>query len=658
MFDLLEKTREDLQRWIWKRCPFCGSKAKPTIPTGGGGGYQEHIVLKCPDCNSSLKFVTEWSPIIDFPLVNEIPEMIQDYFCQYLSIQKRENDILLRCCSNMPRDCFGRPPENCYSYHETKIEEAFKTEDYGKAVLEAEATIKLWKEENPEDVPPLGTRQLVWTKRRILNRINWIGWVNSKLDELETAEDFGSAASIAFMVAEEFEEPEFWNRASQLYAKYIKKLKTGLDAEGWSKRRRRKRDIVRAEIMSLEALSEIEKDQKPELWKLAGNKWLELYKLSADPFSHPNFVYYALALRNYALAEPTEAPDLYKRAYEFLMSQLDRLEYPRERLYYEGHGKYFLGLHYLSRANYAPDEDEKISLLENCVKSLNESIELHKIIGLDEAHANVLVNCIKSIICVEKFRRNEKFELIGESTKYLKNAKTYHLPRKIVEVIDALIGSYKEALSAVENPDRALLLMARARGRLNEFIGLLANLTKRDIPIPKMLEAQKEYLSLYLDTISKNVTSFAGRELSFNNIKTSLDEFRVLTERQLYRVFKLTENPSEEIGRSVVQAHFGGSFPQRKLQFREVEVAEGKSDNMLIVDNEKYPFEVKIWWGEQYYQKGLKQIKYYIDHENVSYGFYLIFDPRVRDYRSGGEVIEYDSKKIYQIFIHISPDKP
>lgn len=89
MFDLLEKMREDLQRWVWKHCPFCNSEAKPNIRTGGGGGYQEHIVLECPDCNNFLKFVTEWTPIIDFPLVNEIPGMIQDEYCPYLSIQKK-----------------------------------------------------------------------------------------------------------------------------------------------------------------------------------------------------------------------------------------------------------------------------------------------------------------------------------------------------------------------------------------------------------------------------------------------------------------------------------------------------------------------------------------------------------------------------------------
>jgi len=194
------------------------------------------------------------------------------------------------------------------------------------------------------------------------------------------------------------------------------------------------------------------------------------------------------------------------------------------------------------------------------------------------------MNCVESILCVEKFKKDQKNELIDEAAKHLCTAKTYDLPHKMIETIDALIGSYREAFSAVENPEQALLLMTRSKGKLNEFVRLLPSLSIRDIPILKVLEANRDYLRLYLDTINRNVTSFAGRRISFNNITTVLDQFRELTERQLYRAFKITEYPNEEIGRSLTQAHLAGSFTQRKFQFREVEVAEGKSDNLLIIN--------------------------------------------------------------------------
>ena len=166
------------------------------------------------------------------------------------------------------------------------------------------------------------------------------------------------------------------------------------------------------------------------------------------------------------------------------------------------------------------------------------------------------------------------------------------------------------------------------------------------------------YLAVYLDSIQKNITSFAGRRLSFNNIKTSLDEFRNHTERQLFRAFKITINPNEEIGRRLLQTHLQAAFSRRVFQFSEVQVASGKSDNLLIMNETKYPFEAKLWKGQKYYEKGLGQIKYYMNYENVKYGFYVIFDTRKRDYRSGGNIIEYNSKKIYELFIHINLRAP
>ena len=78
----------------------------------------------------------------------------------------------------------------------------------------------------------------------------------------------------------------------------------------------------------------------------------------------------------------------------------------------------------------------------------------------------------------------------------------------------------------------------------------------------------------------------------------------------------------------------------------------------LAWSEEKYPFEVKIWRGQKRFKIGLNQIKYYIKYENVQYGFYIIFDPRKRGYRSDIETLKYNSHEIYQIFIHINPKSP
>ena len=657
VFEEFKKMREDLQRWIWKRCPFCGSEKQPSRVQAGGGGYQDHIVLKCPNCDNSLKFITDWSPILDVAIVNEIPEMTQGEYCPYLSIQKKKDHILLRCCTYSPRDCFGRSFIECYVYHKTKMDELVDAEDYPNAAIEAGKTIELFKKEHPQVVPYLGTSQLIDIKRRILDSFEWYKWIDDWINELEAAENFGNAASIAFSVAEISGEPKYWKQASEFYNNYGDKLRIALEKETWSyKKQRKNREIVRAEIMSIEALSEIEVDRRSELLKLAGDKWLNLFDQSADPFSHKEFLYYVYHINNYALAEPKEAFILYKKAHDFLVSQLDKLEYSSERTYYQGHAKYYLGLHYLTNTNNISDPDERICLLKKAIFILNEAIELHNKIGLNSAHVNILINVIKSVLCLEKFKKEENYDLINEAEKHLDNAKHFGFPHNMIKATDALIGTYKEAFSAVENPEKALLLMTTAKTKLSELIELLPNIRIKDMPIHKMLKSNIDYLKMYLDIIQRNITSFAGRRINFNNIIVVLNIFRELTESQLYQAFIKT--PYEDTGRCLVQALLAGAFSQRKFQFREVMVAKGKSDNLLIMSMEKYPFEIKIWDGKKYYEKGLGQIKYYMNYENVPYGFYIIFDPRVKKYKSGGEDIKFDSKRIYQLFIHINPKKP
>jgi hypothetical protein len=538
-----------------------------------------------------------------------------------------------------------------------KLKEYLESGDLKRAATEAETTIRLFRNEHPEWVPPNGMHELVEIKHKSLSKADWKKWVKDQIADAEKQEDFGVAAWLAFGAAETYEEPEFWQPSWQLFEKYAAKLKTNLDNESWFEKKKRNRKILQAEIMSLEAQSEINTAQKSQLLRKAGDKWLELYKLSSDPFSHPEFILGAHYYKNYALAEPKEAPDYYNKASEFLNSILDKLQYPREKVYYEGHSKFFKGLHYLSLANLSSKE-ERSDLLEKSAKTFEEAIALSQKIKLETKGAIVIANCVRAILCIEKFNHDDSnFGLVREAIGYLKVAKSFGLHRKNVEIVDALLETYSQALLAAENPTQAVLLIAQAKKNLDAFVQLLPNLQVREIPAPDVLDFQKYYLREYLDTIAKNVKSYAGKALSFNNICASLDEFKVLVESQLYHAFE-ENKPREEIGRSLVQALFCNSFPEKNIQFREVTVAEGRSDNMLVVGMEKYPFEVKIWRGEEYYQKGLEQIKYYMNYENVEFGFYIIFDPRVEKYKSGCESTVYDSKRIYQVFIRIRPNKP
>ena len=195
----------------------------------------------------------------------------------------------------------------------------------------------------------------------------------------------------------------------------------------------------------------------------------------------------------------------------------------------------------------------------------------------------------------------------------------------------------------------------RAQQKIRNYESLVENSEIGGFPINAFLETSRDYLGLHVDELKKSTPDVVRRPFTFNMVSLILDSFREITESQLYNVFKITKTPNEEIGRTLTQAFLSGAFPIRTFQFREVPVAEGKSDNLIIILGEKYPFEVKIWKGPKYYDKGMKQIKYYMDYENVDYGFYIIFDPRKRDYKSGSEVVVYNGKRIYELFIRIKP---
>lgn len=657
-FDRFNQMLDDLRQWVWIKCPFCDSNSLPLRKSAGAGGWTEQIILECPECNRSQKFITDWSPVIHTPLVNEAPEFVQGDYCEYLSIQKKEDHILFRCTARSPRNCFGRSPDGCYSYHHNKLHEFWKNGEMIQAIEEAEKTIELFRIENPQISYPSGTSQLLELQYRVLPRNEWLNWVENKIRKLES-EHIGIAASLAFSVAETFGESSFWKKSINLYNRYRRQLKSKLDTDIWGfERTSISREYIRAEIMILESRSEIEIGKRSELLMQSGNKWLELYKESGSPFSHRDFLLYTFYLKNLALANPATASEQYKEAYNFLMDKVDILEFESEKVYYRGHANYFLGKYYFNEANKADDEEEIISLLLKAINTFKDSIELHKIINLESLNVNILVNFIEVILCVEYFENENDYEFIEKAEYHLIEANKYIIPSKIIDIVDTLINIYKQVYSIEEFPEKSLKIMSRARTKKKELLRTLSQFRISDMPIQRRLEANINYLDVFLDVIQNNVKSLPFKRVNYNNIKKSLISFKESTERQYYTAIRINGKSYENNGRTLIQTHLCATFPNRTFQFREVMVAKGKSDNLLILDGEKYPFEVKIWRGRDRYNIGLKQIKYYMHYENVSYGFYIIFDPRSRDYRSDTEIIKYDSKEIFQLFIHINPKSP
>jgi len=91
----------------------------------------------------------------------------------------------------------------------------------------------------------------------------------------------------------------------------------------------------------------------------------------------------------------------------------------------------------------------------------------------------------------------------------------------------------------------------------------------------------------------------------------------------------------------------------RGYDFKEVEVSEEKRlDIVITFENQKYIVELKIWRGETYHQEGIRQLCDYLDRQNQTSGYLVIYDLRKEMGKQGEwEKIEKQGKEIYAAWV-------
>lgn len=73
---------------------------------------------------------------------------------------------------------------------------------------------------------------------------------------------------------------------------------------------------------------------------------------------------------------------------------------------------------------------------------------------------------------------------------------------------------------------------------------------------------------------------------------------------------------------------------------------------MITFKNRKYIVELKIWRGESYHREGIKQLCDYLDRQNETTGYLLIYDLRKERGKVGeSEKIEISGKEILTAWI-------
>ncbi len=89
------------------------------------------------------------------------------------------------------------------------------------------------------------------------------------------------------------------------------------------------------------------------------------------------------------------------------------------------------------------------------------------------------------------------------------------------------------------------------------------------------------------------------------------------------------------------------------FDFKEVQVSEEKRlDVVITYAKNKYIIELKIWNGEAYHQQGIEQLCDYLERQNQSKGYLLIYDLRKKTGNQGKyEKIEKRGKEIYAAWI-------
>ncbi|HLP48128.1 MAG TPA: AAA-like domain-containing protein [Candidatus Kapabacteria bacterium] len=163
-----------------------------------------------------------------------------------------------------------------------------------------------------------------------------------------------------------------------------------------------------------------------------------------------------------------------------------------------------------------------------------------------------------------------------------------------------------------------------------------------------------DYMSSNLETSGgiKNSAISASyiREDGTLDIKKIIQKFQEFIKEQ----YSTKDTPFiERNGRLLFLAFIKPIINGKGFDFKEVEVSEEKRlDIVITFENQKYIIELKIWRGEVYHQEGIRQLCDYLDRQNQSKGYLLIYDLRKETGKVGEwEKIEEHGKEIYAAWV-------
>lgn len=108
------------------------------------------------------------------------------------------------------------------------------------------------------------------------------------------------------------------------------------------------------------------------------------------------------------------------------------------------------------------------------------------------------------------------------------------------------------------------------------------------------------------------------------------------------------DNFLEREGRLVFMSFLKPIVNGKGFMWKEPVVGDERRMDVVVTfgQNQKEVIELKIWRGESYHQKGLKQLSEYLDFHNLTSGYLLIFDfNKKKQYKS--EFLTFENKSLH-----------
>ena len=161
------------------------------------------------------------------------------------------------------------------------------------------------------------------------------------------------------------------------------------------------------------------------------------------------------------------------------------------------------------------------------------------------------------------------------------------------------------------------------------------------------------YLTSKLETSKSGTTEYSFKEDFVDennqlNMKLILQKFQKFYKEQFSRK---DQKFIEREGRLLFLAFLKPIINGDGFDFKEVTISkENRMDIVVTFQNQRFVIELKIWYGEEYHQRGLKQLSNYLDTYSQKEGYLLIFDFNVgKQYHE--EMIHFGDKQIFAVWV-------